>query len=257
MISVIISIYKQLDNLELIFLGLQRQSFKNFEVIIAEDDNSSTTIAFLEEARKKYFFPIKHVSQEDKGFRRCRILNKALLVCKGEKIVFLDGDCIPHKHFLKEYNIAINNNVFCCGRRVNLNIQFSQYLKKEKKIKCLNTFSAIMNSRNNTWKRAIYEFPSLFTKSIGIMGCNWGITKSNFLKVNGFDEDFEGYGADDSDINWRLLAISLVSYSIKCKAVVYHLYHKENSTDMSECFKLLQKKQQLGNYFCKNGIEKI
>ena len=48
MISLIIAYYKNIPALELIFESLKLQTFHDFEVIIAEDDNADETILFLE-----------------------------------------------------------------------------------------------------------------------------------------------------------------------------------------------------------------
>ena len=107
-----------MDFLELIFHALEKQSYKDFEVIIAEDNNDPETVRFIERARLIHSFEIQHLFQEDNGFRKTRILNAAVIAAKGEKCVFIDGDCIPHMHFLKEYWKAINETHFCYGRRV-------------------------------------------------------------------------------------------------------------------------------------------
>ena len=103
MISLIISFYKRLDFLDLIFQSLDKQSFKNFEVIVAEDNDDLHTIDFISKARTKHTFRILHVSQEDLGFRKNKILNRALNIASFDTILFLDGDCIPHKDFIRQY----------------------------------------------------------------------------------------------------------------------------------------------------------
>ncbi|MGL4956341.1 MAG: glycosyltransferase [Bacteroidales bacterium] len=255
MISVIVTIYKQLDCLNLVLQGLEMQSFKDFELIIAEDDNSPDSILFLKKAIKHYNYPIYHVSQKDQGFRKSKILNRALSIARGEKIVFLDGDCRPHKHFLKEHNRAINNNVFCCGRRAKLNMRLSNHLKQTGTISQLNLISLVLNSIEGTWKRTIYKFPSLSNKSIGIMGCNWSTTKKNLVEINGFDEDYENYGYEDCDINWRLLRINLIPISVKERAITYHLYHKEDGENGN--YNRFSEKQKDGDFKCKNGLLKL
>src|SRR5450759_530685 len=103
MISLIISFYKRPDFLEQILQSLDRQSFTNFEVIIAEDNNDPQTVEFVDKARLRHRYNILHVSQEDKGFRKNKILNKALKIASYETIIFLDGDSIPHKNFIEQY----------------------------------------------------------------------------------------------------------------------------------------------------------
>src|SRR5450759_5062863 len=101
--TVIIAFYKRLDFLEKIFEGLKNQSQQGFEVIVAEDDNSPLTIGFIAKQQLNLPYHIKLVSQEDKGFRKNKILNEAIKMASSETILFLDGDCVPHKHFVKQY----------------------------------------------------------------------------------------------------------------------------------------------------------
>src|SRR5258708_2013888 len=103
-ISVIIAFYKNLPFLDVILSGLQRQTYDDdFEVIIAEDDDASATKDFVKKKSGELPFLLKHVFQEDKGFRKNRILNAAVRVADGELLVFFDGDCVPHRRCLKEY----------------------------------------------------------------------------------------------------------------------------------------------------------
>jgi hypothetical protein len=67
------------------------------------------TVEFLNKARHTHDYTIQHISQEDIGFRKTRILNNSIKIAKGEKIVFIDGDCLLHKHFMKEYSKAITD----------------------------------------------------------------------------------------------------------------------------------------------------
>src|ERR1700760_3470178 len=102
-ISVIIAFYKNIPFLDLILEGLKQQSYSNFEAIIAEDDNAPATVSYIMERSASLSFPLRHVSQEDNGFRKNEILNQAVIAATGEFIIFLDGDCIPHSQALKEY----------------------------------------------------------------------------------------------------------------------------------------------------------
>ena len=92
MISLIISFYKRLNFLELIHQSIDRQSYKDFEVILAEDNNDPETVEFIIKARMKYNFAIQQISQEDIGFRNTRILNRTVLTAKGGRHVIIDGD---------------------------------------------------------------------------------------------------------------------------------------------------------------------
>lgn len=258
MISLIISFYKRLDFLELILQSLDKQSYKYFEVIIAEDNNDPQTVDFINKACIMHRYSIQHVSQEDIGFRKTRILNTAVRAAKGKQIVFIDGDCILHKHFMKEYSKAITDTHFCYGRRVFCSKKHTDIMLKSKSIKKNNIIMAYLYGGKSIGAGFYLPFRKNKDKQHRrILGCNWGILKKNILAVNGFDEDYNCAGVgEDFDIDWRLKKQGLKVRSMKGKAIVFHLYHKPNYdpsvTEYVE--KLMIQKKAIGKSFCVNGI---
>ena len=261
MISLIISFYKRLDFLELVLQSLDRQSFNNFEVIIAEDDNNQQTVDFIEKARLLYSFSIEHVSHEDLGFRKTRILNSAIRKARGEQLVFIDGDCVLQKHFMKEYSKAISKTHFCYGRRIFCSKKHTDILLKSKSIRKTNIFWTVYYGGKSIGAGLYFPFKINIDKQHRrILGCNWGILKGNILEVNGFDEDYNLAGVgEDFDIDWRLKMRGFKVRSMKGKAIVYHMYHNANysSSDTDYVENLMAEKKLIGKSFCLNGLTKF
>lgn len=258
MISLIISFYKRFDFLELILQSLDKQSYNDFEVIIAEDNNDPQTPDFINQARQKHAYQIQHVSQEDIGFRKTKILNSAVKVAEGDQIVFIDGDCILHPNFMKVYANAITQTHFCYGRRVFLSKKHTDILIESKSVEKSNTLWAFLYGGKSIGAGLYLPFgKSIDKQHRRIFGCNWGVMKENVLAVNGFDEDYNRAGVgEDFDIDWRLKKHGLKIRSMKGKAIVYHLYHKPNynSADTEFVEELMTEKKTTGNVFCINGI---
>ena len=260
-ISVIIAYYDNPLNLEILLSAFNRQSFQDFEVIIAEDNNDPHTKTFLESQKEKYFFPVLHVNQEKKiGFRKTTMLNKAISVSSGDTLVFTDADCIPHSEFLKEYQKNSKKGVFLFGRRVLLGERITGIIYKDKSPGPLR-FPSLLFSDSSLVKEGIYwPYFDLHFKERKLSGCNWGIQKEDLLSVNGFDEDYVRPGVgEDHDIEWRLKAKGLKMKSIKNKAIVYHLYHPKNSTGDDARFNnaLMEQKKQARHTACLNGLKKL
>ena len=65
-----------------------------------------------------------------------------------------------------------------------------------------------------------------------ILGCNYSISKSDLLKVNGFDERFVYPGTgEDTDLEARLSRIGVYSISKKQLVTIFHYYHVHFNTD--------------------------
>lgn len=262
-VSLVISYYKNLKNLKLILKALHHQSVKDFEAIISEDDNNEETKFFVKQNSKKYNFPLVHVHQnEDLGFRKTMMLNTSIKISRTNFIIFIDGDCIPHKHFMKSYIKNLEPNTMLKGRRVMLSEKITKSLLEKYDLKYLN-FSHILFSNSSKKKEAIYNpFFSLTSsmKNKGLLGCNWGISKDTLYKVNGYDEDYvRAAVGEDTDIEWRLKAIGTKSKSVKNKAIVYHLYHKRgySKEDVDFNNEVLRMKKKDENYRCLNGLNKV
>jgi GT2 family glycosyltransferase len=262
MISAIISFYEAFDNLELLLQALERQSLDNFEVIIAEDNNNPQTAAYLTAARQRFRFPILHVFQEDKGFRKCKILNEAVKIANGSKLVFLDGDCLPHRHLLRQYNRHITKNTFCIGRRVMLSSKLSDKILSEESKRNITLWKCFLNGCKDI-KRGIY-FPYINinqSNKRGLLGCNMGGEKSDLLQINGFDENYTipGYG-EDSDLDWRLRKAGIKIKTVFYACIVYHLHHPlryfSYSPEQTVNRLMFEAKQEAGQYFCANGFQK-
>ncbi|MEA2043258.1 MAG: glycosyltransferase [Bacteroidota bacterium] len=258
-VTLIISYYKALKNLKLIMKALSNQSYKDFELIISEDDRNEETLRFVQENRRNYFFDIIHLHQkEDTGFRKNSMLNRSVLQAAGERLIFIDGDCVPHKHFVKEYAKRIKEGFCYSGRAVMLDEQTTQKALKEESLEEFN-FLKLLRTKSKKLKDGIY-FPwfSLSHKARGLVGRNWGILKTHLIEINGFDEDYVLAGAgEDTDVEWRLRGLGIKLKSMKNRAFVYHLYHKRwySEKDVATNFKMLRKKQESENYRCLNGMD--
>jgi len=258
-ISVIIAFYKNLPFLDLVLSGLENQTYDDFEVIVAEDDDAAATKEYVAGRSSDVSFVLKHVCQEDKGFRKNRILNEAVRVAEGEFLVFFDQDCIPHSRCLKEYASAAKEGFAFFGRRVMMSELLTRKLVASGQRKLLSFFSQIRHGSVRTEDGIYLPFFRKSSKNNGIMGCNWGILKRHVVEINGYDEDYITAGVgEDVDIEWRLVAGGIKLQSMKHRAIVYHLYHSAHySPDAPVGYALLKEKKAAGRIYCINGLDKF
>ncbi len=260
-LTVIISYYKALDNLKVILKALNHQSRRDFEVILSEDDYNEETINFFRDHRHLYSFTISHIHQvADVGFRKNQMLNRSVQHCETELVAFIDGDCIPHKHFVRSYLQYTKEGSFLAGRAAMLGEKMSAEILATEVLDKLNFFS-LLTTDSKKVKEAIYNpFFPMAHKTRGLSGRNWGIHKKHLLDINGFDEDYTNAGVgEDVDIEWRLMANGIKRVSIKNKAIVFHLYHPRvyGQEGVQHNYRLVAQKKQLNHIRCLHGIEDL
>ena len=126
--TLIIAFYNNINYLQLVLAGLERQTLPDFEVIIADDGSSPQNVEILKKIISESPLNIIHVWQEDKGFRKNKILNQAIVRAGSDYLIFIDGDCIPHREFIREHYQSRKIGAVLTGRRVNLSSALSKKL---------------------------------------------------------------------------------------------------------------------------------
>lgn len=263
-ISVIVSTYNRPSYLALVLASLVNQKKPGeFEIVIADDGSSNKTKCVIESFQKSFATPIIHAWQEDLGFRLAASRNNACKLSSGDYLVFLDGDCIPRKNFVEKHRKLAEKGYFVTGTRVLLSASFSRNL--EEQTKTLNPDDYLGLLRNflkgdlNKISSLFYNpfFPRKFDKLNWkkLRGCNFAVWREDLFRVNGFDEEFTGWGFEDSEF-----AVRLINSGIKRKAgnfavTVFHLYHRELKTKQEgPGWDRLLETLKLNKLACEKGI---
>lgn len=240
--SLIVAVYKDIEALSLILDALKTQTYKNFEVIVAEDGNSQEMKDFLSKIEDLY---IKHTTQEDIGIRKSRSVNNGILASSGEYLIFIDGDCIPYSTFIESHVKLAQEGFLLSGRRVNLGPVYSKKLRKKELLPIIleKTFllrypfiakDCIEGHSEEGFRFSPNGFIyNLFLKkrnsTKSILGCNYSCFKKDMVSINGYDEDYgETAVGDDTDLEWRFKALGLRIKSVRYVANIFHLHHKRN-----------------------------
>lgn len=261
-VSLIIACYNQADYLEKVLESLLNQSFSEFEILIADDGSGNDFRKIVERYKEKFKFPLLHVWHEDKGFRKTIIVNKAVETSNSDYLVFIDGDCILHRHFVKRHFLRRKKGVVLSGRRIMFDEKLSKTI----------TIEQIKNSefeKKSFWwnnckpkerKRGLY-LPLIFNlinsgkKNYWIFGSNFSIHKSDFVDVNGYDQNIIGRGLEDINLSQRC---KLKGYPIKrltYEALQYHLFHNSDPVPhLGETQKMFVNPTE---YYAKNGINSV
>lgn len=269
-VSIIVPTYKDIVALKLILDALQYQTYTNFEIIIAEDNDSNEVDNFLKNYQSKY--PIKHFTHEDYGNRKAIIINKVLPYAHGDYIIFIDGDVIPYSTFIESHVLLSEFKVILCGRRVNLGDKVSRDLRDSKisAFELEKTFFRKYNYLHNDnirhYEQGIrfspnsffYKFLNKQNKKLHILGSNFSCFKEDIFNINGFDEDIVGGSKDDVDLEWRFIMSGCKLKSCQYCANLFHLNHSRTSRINEEQIakEQMQVNQKEKKIRCNNGIRK-
>jgi len=269
-VSLIISFYNNIDLLRIIFAALEIQTHKAFEVIIADDGSGKDVVEKVQELADSASFPVQHCWHEDNGWRKNIILNQAIVCSKGEYLIFIDGDCIPHRYFIEEHVEHRRSGTILTGRRVQLTNKLSNQLTEkgittgtfEQHLTIKLVFSSIFHKNlqvENAFriKRPFLRKLLVKDKVKGVLGCNFSIHKVDIMKVNGFDERFLHPGTgEDTDLDRRLQRAGIISLSKKHLLTVYHVYHNRFDLNYQPNLDLLEENDRKGVTFTPYGITK-
>jgi glycosyltransferase involved in cell wall biosynthesis len=233
--AVILSTYNSPDLLEKVLWGYAAQTFREFELIVADDGSSAETRRVIERFEADGM-PVNHVWHPDRGFRKCTILNRAIASTEAEYLILSDGDCIPRNDFVSTHLALREPGRFLSGGTVWLPMQLSQRIEiddvtsgraTDPQWLRANGLGQIFKGRTRLgrhprlqglWDRLTLTHPTF-------NGNNNSLWRSDIVAANGFDERM-GYGGLDRELGERLENAGVHGKQVRHRAVCVHLYHK-------------------------------
>jgi glycosyltransferase involved in cell wall biosynthesis len=236
--SIIVATYNRPDALQRVLLALDRQSSDAFEVVVADDGSSRETADTIAGLRDRVGYRLKHVWQEDEGFRLARIRNLAVLESEGDYLVFLDGDCIPLRDFVEAHRWLAEPGWWVRGTRVALRREFTERVLREE----LNVagwpfarwvVASVRGDAGGPVPLARFRTQAFRKRRPrrwqGARGCNIAVWRDDYMHVDGSDESFTGWGREDSDLVVRLINAGVLRKEGRHAVPVVHLWHPSYS----------------------------
>ncbi len=234
-VSVIISTYNHPEWLKKALWGFEVQTETNFEIIIADDGSSEETKRIIDDFKSNSQLNIMHVWQEDNGFQKTKILNKAIVASQGDYLIFTDGDCIPRNDLVATHVALRKHNCFLSGGYFKLPMDISVAITKEdiEKQRCFNANWLVSKGLKKTFKinkLTSFGFKAKFLNTVTPTKATWDGNnasgwRADILKVNGFDERMQ-YGGEDREMGERLMNLGVRPLQIRYSAVTLHLDHE-------------------------------
>lgn len=241
-LSVIVCTYNRPLALRAVLAGLRDQSRSDFEVIVADDGSGPPTKAVVDEMMPAFDGRLRHVWQEDRGFRVAAARNRAAEIARSRYLAFLDGDCVPrtdyaHAWMKQEHpDLILRGSRVLCSESLTRRIESGEVkephrmamdaLRELHRSRDINRFGAL---RRGFWDRV--RVMSSMTRPRNwrlLRGCNFVVPTEAYFAVGGCDESFEGWGYEDSDLCIRLMNFGLRIRRGLAETCVLHLWHREN-----------------------------
>lgn len=238
--AVIVTTYNRPDALAAVLDGYAAQDGHDFELIVADDGSAGDTRKLVEDRARSAPFALRHVWQEDRGFRAAAIRNRALAATRADYVIFTDGDCVPSRGFVATHRRLAEPGRFLSGNRVLLSPRLTERVLRER--------LPVHQWSGSQWVRAWLArdakriWPLLILPDgafrrmrprrwYGVKTCNFSAWRRDLLAVNGLDETYTGWGLEDSDLVIRMLHAGLRHKSARFATPVFHLWHRESGRD--------------------------
>ena len=232
--SIVISTYNSPKWLAKVLYGYNNQTYRLFEIVIADDGSSQETFDLIEKIQKEVFYPIVHVWHEDNGFQKSQILNKAIKKCSSPYIIMSDGDCIPRFDFVEIHVKHREEGFFLSGGYFMLPMHISNLISEQDiydghcfDLKWLKENGLKPSFKNNKLTSTGLKswVLNLFTPTNASWnGHNASGWRKDIMAINGFDERMQ-YGGQDRELGERLFNNGLKSKQIRYSAICVHLDH--------------------------------
>lgn len=236
--AVIVTTYNRADALGAVLAGFEAQTDREFELVVADDGSTSETASVIQEYQRRSKGSVRHVWQEDRGFRAAAIRNRAVAATAADYIIFTDGDCIPSRQFVQAHKRLAEPGYFLGANRVLLSAPGTQRVLEgqlpihewrwaqwgrawaRRDVNRLLPLLMLPDSPVRKWEPARWK---------GIKTCNLSVWRDDLIRVNGLDESYEGWGLEDTDLVVRLLRSGIKHKTARYAAPVFHLWHREQA----------------------------
>jgi glycosyltransferase involved in cell wall biosynthesis len=230
--SLLISTYNRPGALRLCLLSILKQTVLPDEVIIGDDGSSPDTGQLISGMKDRFPIPLIHVWQPDEGFRLARIRNKSIAKARYEYLIQADGDLIFHPRFIADQLRFSRRGSFISGSRTLISPENTAALEKDPDLLSSGCWKKDLGKKYNASRLLplaypVFYFPRKPHDSRYVLGANMAFWKEDLLKINGYNEAFEGWGKEDNDISYRLWNTGIKLHFLKFAAIVYHLHHSE------------------------------
>jgi len=266
-ISVIVTTYNRPRALARVLHALQEQTLAPAEVVVADDGSGADTARLIAGLQQNYPVPLIHAWQADEGFRAGAVRNLAVSKSSGDWLHFLDGDCVPQVSFVERIARLAQERWMLAGDRIMLSESLTQAIEQEAEPVHRWSLEKWRQARSDGGVNRLLPLRHWpFRLGRGLQGRDWrtfrtanaGISRADFVTVNGFECDLQGWGFEDSEFAVRALKAGCQIRSARLALGVFHLWHRPESRDsVQQNQALLEKAIQSTEFRARHGLAEL
>lgn len=266
MVSVIICFYERLTHLKYCLDSLRFSQEDFGEVVISDDGSSATTVRALHELIAGYDFPIRHVWQEKKGFRVAAARNNGIRNAKGDYLIFFDCDFLVLPGTVREHLNRARKKRFVAGNCKYLSEEqtttiFQHGVTAESLERLYNALPGenLLREHKKFNRRTWLMRLRLLSPRRQSLGGHFSIYRQDIEKINGYDENYVGWGGEDEDLGIRLVRAGIYCNSASPYAKTLHMWHPRElgNNQWKNGPNIDYFKRKRDSYFCENGLKKF
>lgn len=245
-------------------LSLKNQSFSPKELIISDDGSEENIPENISDIVNQLNFKVKYIKQINDGFRLARCRNNGVRESSGDFLVFLDQDLIHTKNFLETFAENISEKRFLTSFPVYLSEEKSEKVTENKLAN--GSFIEIISQQQigDVKKQYKKDHREFFLHKFGIVrkpklrGGACGINRADFELINGYDENYIGWGNEDDDVGRRLYQAGFHGYNPFKYDYSIHLYHEpfhQNKERVNLKYDEVRDREiKKGDFRCEKGL---
>lgn len=229
-LCVIVSTYQRPANLRRVLASIaaQQVSAGTIEVVVADDGSRDETPDVVQQFRRQAHSPVRFVTHPHAGFCPARCRNEGAAASQAEYLLFLDGDCLIPPDHVPIHLARRARGVVHVGDCVRLTEAVSAKITEQAVAAGGFAAQAPPAERSKLWWKAcrswMYEVLRHDRKP-ALIGNNFGIWRDDYFRVNGFDENYVGWGCEDDDFGLRLRRAGVTLKTMLWWTYAYHLWH--------------------------------
>lgn len=230
--SIIICFYEKSDYLKCCLDSLKNCTDDFDEVVVADDGSSQKVVNEVKKYIEDYPFPIIHAWHVRNGARRAACRNNGIRHASGDYLIFLDADFVVLPNAIKSHINEAKPGWFAAGRcKYSTEEQTGRIFSSEISNDLLENIYAelpekpILKEHREFVRYGILRKLRLASAKRQTFGGHFSIYKKDVESVNGYDENYVGWGGEDQDIAMRLVMAGLRGTSVIKTARILHLWH--------------------------------